>query len=251
MLVRLRQFFVRRPLWQTLPVLMALSVASSVGMLFLLTELMGLGYPPSFRRSLMVASIAPLLVSGPIGGMVILLLRQVEQARQRAQQLAWEDDLTGLLNRRRFAELGERERRLAHRHGTALSLVLLDVDNFKRINDRHGHGGGDAVLQTMGRVLRESSRSTDVVGRWGGEEFALLLPGAAGPGALQVTERVRETVAQQVIVSGGQALRWTVSVGVAHLQPDESFESLVRRADQAMYRAKAEGKNRVCAAEAA
>jgi diguanylate cyclase (GGDEF)-like protein len=251
MLVRLRQFFVRRPLWQTLPVLMALSVASSVGMLFLLTELMNLGYPPSFRRSLMVASIAPLLVSGPIGGMVILLLRQVEQARQRAQQLAWEDDLTGLLNRRRFAELGERERRLAHRQGTSLSLVLLDVDNFKHINDRHGHSGGDAVLQAMGRVLRESSRSTDIVGRWGGEEFVLLLPGAAGAGALHVTERVRETVAQQVIVSAGQALRWTVSVGVAQLRPDESFESLVRRADQAMYRAKAEGKNRVCAAEAA
>lgn len=251
MFERLRQFFVRRPLWQTLPVIMGLSVLSSVGMLFLLTELMGLGYPPSFRRSLMVASFAPLLVSGPIGGVIVHLLRQVEEARQRAQQLAWNDELTGLLNRRRFTEVGERELRLAQRQRTELALVLLDVDNFKHINDRHGHSGGDAVLQAMGRVLPASLRSTDVAARWGGEEFVLLLPGASGESALQVTERVRQAVAQQAIVSGGQVLRWTVSVGVADASEGEAFDALVRRADLAMYRAKSEGKNRVCAAEAA
>lgn len=251
MFERLRHFFVRRPLWQTLPVIMGLSVLSSVGMLFLLTELMGLGYPPSFRRSLMVASFAPLLVSGPIGGVIVHLLRQVEQARQRAQQLAWNDELTGLLNRRRFTEVGERELRLAQRQRTELALVLLDVDNFKHINDRHGHSGGDAVLQAMGRVLPASLRSTDVAARWGGEEFVLLLPGASGESALQVTERVRQAVAQQAIVSGGQVLRWTVSVGVADATEGEAFDALVRRADLAMYRAKSEGKNRVCVAEAA
>jgi diguanylate cyclase (GGDEF)-like protein len=251
MIERLRLFLVHHPLWQTLPALMALSVASSVGMLFLLTELMGLGYPPSFRRSLMVASIAPLLVSGPIGGVIVHLLRQVEEARRQAQLLAWNDDLTGLLNRRRFAEVGERELRLAQRQGTELALVLLDVDDFKRINDQHGHSGGDAVLKAMGRVLPGTLRSTDVAARWGGEEFVLLLPGASGETALQATERVREAIAQQSIVSAGRVLRWTVSVGVADAAPAETFDALVRRADLAMYRAKSAGKNRVCTAEAA
>lgn len=246
-----RQFFLSRPLWLSIPVLMAVSVAFSVGALFLLTELMGLGYPPSFRRSLMVATLAPMLVSGPIGGFIVHLLREVDGAHRRVQQLAWHDELTGLLNRRRFAELGQLELERAQRQDEALTAVLLDVDDFKKINDRHGHAAGDAVLQTLGQVLPASLRRSDLPARWGGEEFALVLPGASGDDAVRIVERLRQAVASTSIVAAGQSLRCTVSIGMAEQRPGDSFDDLLRRADEAMYRAKTSGKNRVCTAEAA
>ncbi len=247
----LRQFFLSRPLWLSIPVLMAFSVAASVGALFLLTEIMGLGYPPSFTRSLMVATFAPLLVSGPIGGFVVHLLREVDAAHHRAQHLAWHDDLTGLLNRRRFVEMGHVELDLAQRQGLVLSAVLLDVDNFKLVNDRYGHAGGDAVLQALGRILPSALRGMDMSCRWGGEEFALLLHGVGGDSAAGIIERLRQAVAQTAIVAAGQSLRCTVSIGVAQARRGDSFDALMRRADDAMYSAKAAGKNRVCLAEAA
>jgi diguanylate cyclase (GGDEF)-like protein len=246
-----RQFFMRHPLWVSIPVLMAFSVATSVGALFLLTELMGLGYPPSFKRSLMVATFAPMLVSGPIGGFIVHLLREVDEAHHRVQHLAWHDALTGLLNRRRFAEQGELGLERAQRQGLALSAVLLDVDNFKHVNDRYGHAGGDAVLQALGRIVPSALRSTDLSCRWGGEEFALLLPGATGDAAAGIIERLRLAVAQTPIVATGHSLRCTVSIGVAEARPGDNFDALMRRADEAMYSAKASGKNRVCLAEAA
>jgi len=247
----LRQFFLRRPLWMSIPVLMAFSVVASVGLLFLLTELMGFGYPPSFRRSLIVATFAPMLVSGPIGGFIVHLLREVDHAHGRAQHLAWHDELTGLLNRRRFSELGQHELERAQQECKALSAVLLDVDNFKKVNDCHGHAGGDAVLQTLGRVLPAALRDADLSSRWGGEEFALLLPGVGGAAAAGIIDRLRQAVAQTAIVAAGQSLRCTVSIGVAEARPGDNFDALMRRADDAMYSAKTHGKNRVCLAEAA
>jgi len=246
-----RQFFLSRPLWLSIPVLMATSVIASVGALILLTELMHLGYPPTFRRSLMVATIAPMLVSGPIGGFIVHLLREVDGAHRRVQHLAWHDELTTLLNRRRFTELGQQELDRALRLNEPLCAVLLDVDDFKRVNDRHGHAAGDAVLQTLGRVLPASLRRSDLSTRWGGEEFALLLPGAASDDAQRIVERLRDAVAHTPIVAAGQSLRCTVSIGLADLHPGDSFDALLRRADAAMYRAKSTGKNRVCAADAA
>lgn len=248
----LRQFFLKQPLTMTVPMIVLTSIASSVGTLFLLTELMGTGYGPTFVRSLTIATVAPTLVSGPIGGFIVHLLREVEAARQQAQSLAWNDELTGLLNRRRFVELGTRELRLAQRQHTTLSAVLLDVDDFKRINDRHGHAAGDAVLQAIGRLLPGALRSTDIAARWGGEEFALLLPGAVGTDTVVVTERVRESIERLAIAAGGgQPLRCTVSIGVADATDTDTFDSLINRADRAMYRAKAAGKNSVLHEEAA
>ncbi|MBN8487165.1 MAG: GGDEF domain-containing protein [Burkholderiales bacterium] len=242
-----RQFFLSRPLWLSIPVLMAISVAVSVGALFLLTELMGLGYPPSFRRSLLVATLAPMLVSGPIGGFVIHLLREVDAAHRRVQHLAWHDELTGLLNRRRFTELGLLALERAQRQAEPLAVVLLDVDDFKHINDRHGHAAGDALLQTLGQVLPASLRRSDLAARWGGEEFAVVLPGVARSDALRIVERLRQAVESTPIVAAGQSLRCTVSIGVAAPGPGDNLDDLLRRADQAMYLAKTGGKNRVCA----
>ena len=184
----LKSFFTRRPLWVTVPVIVAFSVACSVGAMLLLMSLLGQTQGPGFARSLTVAIVAPMMVSAPIGGYIIHLLREVESARQQAQMLAWYDELTGLLNRRRFCELGGREMALVQRGGRRLMAALIDVDDFKRINDRYGHAGGDAVLRAMGKVLPSLVRNTDLVARWGGEEFALLLPDAGDAAVL--AERV-------------------------------------------------------------
>ncbi|RVU43749.1 GGDEF domain-containing protein [Rubrivivax rivuli] len=242
----LQGFFVRQPLWVSIPLIVALSVASSVGALFLLTELMGLPYGPSFRRSLTVAITAPVLVSAPIGGWIVHLLREVELARQQAQALAWNDELTALMNRRRFTEIGQRELALSQRAGRQLVAMLLDIDDFKRINDEHGHSGGDAVLQAMGVTLPRELRRTDLVARWGGEEFALMLPDTTLADAAVLAERVRKAVEQMdARLPGGRRLRCTVSIGLSEAAAADSFDTLIARADKAMYLAKAGGKNRV------
>ena len=242
----LQGFFVKQPLWVSIPLIVAVSVASSVGALFLLTELMGMPYGPSFGRSLTIAITAPMLVSAPIGGWIVHLLREVEIARQQAQALAWNDELTALMNRRRFTEIGKRELALSQRAGRQLVAVLLDIDDFKRINDEHGHSGGDAVLQALGRVLPRELRGTDLVARWGGEEFALLLPDTTVADAAVLAERVRLAVEQMDVKPDGvHSRRCTVSIGLSEAGAQDSFDTLIDRADKAMYEAKAGGKNRV------
>lgn len=226
--------------------IVGISIASSVGALFLLTELMGLSYGPTFARSLTIAIVAPTLVSAPIGGFIVHLLREVEQARREALLLSWRDELTGLLNRRRFAEVGMRELSLAHRGRRRLVALLMDVDDFKRINDQQGHAAGDAVLRSVGEILPRQLRATDLVSRWGGEEFAVLLPDTGLADAAHLAERVRSAIeAMQVLQPQGSILRCTVSIGVTEARDGDGFDLLIDRADQAMYLAKAGGKNRV------
>jgi diguanylate cyclase (GGDEF)-like protein len=243
----MQDFFVKRSPWITIPVIVAVSIASSVGALFLLTELMGMGYGPTFRRSLMIAVTAPTLVSAPIGGYIVYLLREVEVARRQAQALAWNDELTRLMNRRRFTEIGTRELALAQRGGRRLVAVLLDVDDFKRVNDVHGHAGGDRLLRALGRALPAELRSTDLVSRWGGEEFALLMPETGAADAAVRLDALRQAVERLPSGDGEDGLPCpcTVSIGLTEAMPGDSFDTLVDRADKAMYQAKAAGKNRV------
>jgi diguanylate cyclase (GGDEF)-like protein len=247
----LRSFFLTRPLWQTIPFIVAISVAGSVCTLFLLSELMGIDRGSSFARSLTIAILAPILVSAPVGGYVVHLLREVERARHQALLQAWRDELTGLPNRRRFAELATRELALVTRGQRQLVLALMDVDDFKRVNDMHGHAAGDVVLRAVGQMLPGQLRGTDLVARWGGEEFVLLLPDTGTVDAAGLVERVRSAVEALQVMSGqGRPLRFTVSIGITEARPEDSFDTLIDRADQAMYRAKAAGKNRVVQAAA-
>lgn len=169
-----------------------------------------------------------------------------ERLRDVLAQQASLDPLTGALNRRAFEPLFVREQARARRSAQPMSLLMADLDHFKRINDRLGHAGGDAVLKAFSGMAREILRGNDVFCRWGGEEFVVLLPGTAQTQALQVGERLRRTFAAGTVrlAAPGQEAGFTVSLGVAQWQVDESLESLMRRADEALYRAKSEGRDR-------
>lgn len=180
------------------------------------------------------------LVAAELGGPA-----QMAALYEDARRLATTDMLTSLLNRRAFLDAIERERARSDRHAFPLSLLLLDVDHFKRINDERGHAAGDIVLQGIARVLVSVARKSDFVARWGGEEFVLALPQTSEAGARIAAERVRRAVAGEVHAAhdGGEPLRVTVSVGVASASAPWSVDRLIGAADAAMYAAKLRGRD--------
>lgn len=168
---------------------------------------------------------------------------------EEAQRLATTDSLTELLNRRAFVSHLQREVARSTRYGHALSLVLLDLDHFKRINDRLGHGVGDAVLQAMGRCLNQQIRNTDLAARWGGEEFVMALTSTDRQGGACFCERLRGAIETLLILTPtGERVPVTASIGFASYTPGESLDAFVDRADKAMYVAKSTGRNRVVGA---
>lgn len=169
---------------------------------------------------------------------------------EESQRLARTDPLTSLLNRRAFIDNLETELARAERSRHPLSVVLLDVDHFKQINDRRGHAAGDAVLAALGRELKALARTADIVARWGGEEFVLALVDTDLEGGRLAAERFRAAIeALEVVDAGGARIPLTASLGVSAYQPGDGVDTLVDRADAAMYRAKSSGRNRVALQE--
>jgi two-component system cell cycle response regulator len=157
------------------------------------------------------------------------------------------DGLTGLANVRHFREQAQREHTRARRHNDPYSILMVDIDHFKRINDLHGHPVGDVVLREMASVFREAVRLTDLPARYGGEEFSVLLPRTRLPEAAIVGERVREAVERKVFAAPSPMIRCTVSVGIADYLPgrEGTENAVIARADHALYSAKRGGRNRV------
>jgi len=178
-----------------------------------------------------------------------LILRDVSEHREASEALRQSiscDHLTGLANRRAFFEAAELEIQRWTRAPRPLSLVMVDADLFKSVNDQHGHAAGDAVLRHLAAGLLSTFRAMDVVARIGGEEFVVLLPGTTLEGAEMVAERLCRNIAQQVVDVDGVAIRYTVSAGVAEMEPGVAgLDALVKRADMALYSAKTHGRNRV------
>ncbi len=171
---------------------------------------------------------------------------QMSAMYEDAQRLATTDALTGLLNRRAFLEVVERERARSDRHVLPFSLMLLDIDHFKRVNDTRGHAAGDAVLKGVARVLTTVARRSDLVARWGGEEFVIALPQTGEAGARIAAERVRRAIAAAVHpMPEGEPLVVNASIGVSSSESPWKPETLIGAADTAMYAAKARGRNRV------
>jgi diguanylate cyclase (GGDEF)-like protein len=181
-----------------------------------------------------------------IGALAVMIVRQVAGAR-RLSVLALTDELTRMPNRRHVLMIGEEHFRAARKRGAGYSIVMLDLDHFKAINDSFGHDVGDAVLRRVAEVFRQSLRAEDRMGRLGGEEFIAVLPGASASDAREVAERVRRSVeATDMTPVHPEVGTVTVSVGVAAYSPiDRSFAALCHRADDSLYRAKEAGRNRV------
>jgi diguanylate cyclase len=160
--------------------------------------------------------------------------------------LASRDELTGLFNRRHMTELLAQQRLAFKRAGDGFAVALVDLDHFKRINDTHGHAVGDSVLRAFAEHAGAAMRGTDTIGRWGGEEFIVVYSRSSAHEAAQGAARLCERAAAAVVTTpSGQALSFTVSIGVTEHVPPESIDALVERADRAMYEAKSQGRNRV------
>ena len=167
----------------------------------------------------------------------------------RLQHLSQHDSLTGLLNRRAIENSLDKEAQRLQRFGETYSVMLVDIDHFKRINDNLGHAAGDEVLRAVAALLKDHAREVDRVARYGGEEFCVLLPHTDHEGALQAAERLRSAVHRTDIPWQDEQICVTISTGLATAQdPDEPLHALLKRADDALYRAKTEGRNRVVAA---
>lgn len=195
-----------------------------------------------------ISLLVPLPFALLVGGLCLFLVASLERAWGTVNELAMQDALTGLSNRRHFMPAAQRELDLAQRHGQDLAIVVLDVDHFKSINDAFGHLRGDEVLVQIAQRCRQALRTTDLLARWGGEEFIMLLPNTPLPQARQLAERVREAIAAEPRIQiDGQSLQVTASMGAAGTTPGHvlTLDELIQRADSALYRAKSMGRDRV------
>ncbi len=174
-------------------------------------------------------------------------ITELKHTQRELERLSQYDDLTELYNRRHFISLSHHEVGRSQRYNNKLSVMMLDVDHFKRINDTHGHHGGDQVLKALGRRIHDSLRSVDIAGRLGGEEFAVVLPETSLGHAIMVAERLRSQIASAPVkLDDGQPVTYTLSIGIAVLSADNAdLDRLLQQADQALYEAKKRGRNRV------
>jgi diguanylate cyclase (GGDEF)-like protein len=200
---------------------------------------------PNFFQSVSLVLANVVILTTSMG----FLLMHKDRADHRVQKLATTDPLTGACNRRTFLEIAEKELSRASRVGSPLSIIMLDLDHFKQINDVYGHLTGDEVLKRFAADVRAQLRKEDVLVRYGGEEFCVLLPDVQGPGAVALAGRIRKTIAREPFDVDGVSIRVTVSAGVAARfdEGPESIGQILGRADEALYIAKNRGRNRVAA----
>ncbi|MBE0705034.1 MAG: GGDEF domain-containing protein [Afipia sp.] len=189
----------------------------------------------------------PLVLGIPFFGYLLGKQRQLALAHEELMVVASTDALTSCLNRRAFVSLveGYLDRMDQHRTDDTAALLVIDIDHFKQINDTFGHDCGDVALATVAQAIKESVREFDVVGRIGGEEFCVLLPGASQERAAAIAERIRRNVFETDLALGGEMRRVSVSVGGVTFDHDKDISDLLRTADQRLYAAKRAGRNRV------
>jgi len=182
-----------------------------------------------------------------VGRRLIDLQRQLEEKNRLLEHVALTDDLTGLPNRRAIEAWADRQLQAAVRHGFSFWVVLIDLDHFKRVNDTYGHEAGDTVLKAFAEILKSSTRSSDISGRIGGEEFLHVVTHAEEAHMPMVVERTRAKLAARTFAFGGSVVTVTASFGVVGFRGGQApaFSDLVSRADRAMYRAKQHGRNRI------
>lgn len=197
-------------------------------------------------RSVMFTNLGVGLLSTCI--IIIIVVLAVNHFQGRLEYMATVDDLTNVTNRRQFMKVLKAETTRAIRYSRPLSMLMIDVDHFKSINDTYGHPMGDRALILLADTIKGALRESDLLGRLGGEEFGAMLPEIGKDLAAGVADRIREKVASTPLESDQGTLNLTISIGVAAVDPHSGVEDLLRRADQALYQAKESGRNRVCKA---
>ncbi|NBD19256.1 diguanylate cyclase [Aquabacterium fontiphilum] len=185
-----------------------------------------------------------------LGGLTVVYVQLIRDAEKRLHRMATTDHLTGLMNRRSLVDALEREQARRLRKPHPMTVILVDIDHFKQLNDTYGHAVGDWALQAVAGVLKKGVREMDFVARWGGEEFLIVLPFADGTQANPVAERLRETI-RTIEHPGRLPLQLGATLGVAEVGTEEDVEQAIQRADAALYQGKHQGRNRVVIAEAA
>lgn len=170
------------------------------------------------------------------------LIAQQQILHAKISRIAAEDSLTGLYNRRKINELIQHEIERSERYQKGFSVIIMDIDYFKRVNDRHGHLAGDELLKTLAQILLKTIRHTDEVGRWGGEEFVVLCPETNMEGASLLADKIRQKIEHSTFNDYGKQ---TASFGIACYQEGDSIDSIISHADEALYMAKNAGRNRI------
>lgn len=194
------------------------------------------------RQMAMVHGLISLMVTLAVLGLTWYAIRYYQR---RLEQMASTDKLTGLYNRQALDALLDQAVKDVKRHGGALSIVVLDIDRFKEINDKHGHAAGDVVIVAIADLLKSRLRQNDIVARWGGEEFLLLLRNCPADEALRIAQDIRRAIAETDIALPRETVRVTLSGGIAQHVPDETANAMFVRADEALYRAKMAGRDRL------
>jgi diguanylate cyclase (GGDEF)-like protein/PAS domain S-box-containing protein len=202
------------------------------------------------RESWVLISMVPIIYDGQSCALSTIIDITERKAMENAlRQIATTDSLTGMASRSHFMGYAETELARARRHGRPLSMVMLDVDHFKQINDHHGHAMGDAVLRVLTRTCRALVRQQDLVGRLGGEEFGILMPDTDSEHALALAERLRSAIAAlRLATPHGDTVAVTASFGISILLADDTLDRLLARADAGLYLSKHAGRNRVSCA---
>jgi len=195
--------------------------------------------------ALSLAAAVPLIAAPPIVWVLVDSLLDSLRNEQEMRQLASFDSLTGLPSRHAFFESAASHVSLANRNHSVFVVVLIDLDHFKSINDQYGHPAGDAVLKLFADVLNSVARRSDIIGRMGGEEFAMILPSTSTPSALEFAERLHAAIGQAMLKYGESVIHYTVSIGIACSTSGRlnNLDNLLTRADLALYQAKRGGRN--------
>ena len=218
-----------------------------VGLIGACYLLLGYTTNPAFLSTItagdFAVDIAPMLL---VAYVTTMLSQDILSTMARIRQMSETDPLTQAYNMRAFNAIAERECGLAQRHKRILSLLMVDSDSLKKVNDTHGHEAGDALIRHVVQCIRLELRATDIVARYGGDEFVCLLPETGAEGAALVAERIRRRIAETPVAAGALAVPTTVSIGLAsYPEHGERFEVMARNADRALYSSKAQGRNRV------
>lgn len=196
---------------------------------------------------LWVSTLIPLILTPIVSWHFVGLSLHIHRLEEDVRRMATYDALTGVMGRRAFLSAAEQTFELAHRNNFDIAVLYIDIDHFKVVNDTYGHGGGDEVLRCFATVVEACVRKSDLIGRLGGEEFAVILLNTNQAGASVLAEKIRETAKASAVEFSGRQINYTVSVGLAMYVPerDASLDEVISKADEALYVAKHDGRDRV------